>query len=418
MSALTLPAAGKREEAGALCFRLARVFFLVLVIAMPWEAVTAAREIAMTGSALFLAAALALDPDRRIRPTVLLAPWLIYIALALFSLFSAVDWHYSLGEIKGELFKGILVYYTAVHFVVRAKHLEQAWRALLWAVGIMVLAGVAIFYHYGGSLLHHQLRAGSLHNGYGGLGTYLVLVWPFVLLAPRGLGRKANQYAVWGLIAGTALLGYLTFSRAAWLGLLVETALCVLLFSRRRLKVALVGGALCAVLLGALIVLVPGATHGERWNQLWHNPEKVGGTAGDLMALWSHSWNEIKRDPLVGIGFGRHSFSKAYPGFRSTHQPLLWHAHNMFVNVALQTGVQGFLTLIAIMALIFWRLWPNAPPLTGDMISLFGAACAVMVIGMAVRNMSDDFFVKDSALMFWLLTGLALGARERLLDED
>ena len=245
MSALTLPALGTREAAGAICFRLARVFFLVLVVAMPWEAVTAAREIAMTGSALFLALALALDPDRQIRPTVLLAPWLVYIVLSLLSLISAVDWRYSLGEIKGELFKGILVYYTAVHFVMRKKHLEQAWRALFWGVGLMVCAGLAIFFYYGGSLLHHQLRAGSLHNGYGGLGTYLVLVWPFVLLAPRGL-PQGNKYLYWGMICGTALLGYLTFSRAAWLGILVETALCVLLLTRRRLKTALIGGAVSA----------------------------------------------------------------------------------------------------------------------------------------------------------------------------
>ena len=390
-------------------------FFLVLVVAMPWEAVTAAREIAMTGAGLFLAAALFLDPERELNPTILLVPWLAYIAMALFSLLSAVDWRYSLGEIKGELLKGILVYYTAVHFVTREKHLEQSWLALLWGAGLMALAGVAIFVHYGGSLMHHQLRAGSLHNGYGGLGTYLVLVWPFLLLAPWGLARKANRYLTWGAMIGVAVLGYLTFSRAAWMGMLVETALCVLLLSRRRLKVALIGGAVCLALLGSLILLVPGATHGERWSQLLRNPEKVGGTAGDLMALWSHSWNEIKKDPFVGIGFGRHSFSKAYPGFRSSHQPLLWHAHNMFVDAALQMGVQGFLLLIIIMGLIFWRLWPKAPPAKGDMLGIFGSACAVMVIGFAVRNMSDDFFVKDSALLFWLLTGLALGSRKRLL---
>ena len=167
-----------------------------------------------------------------------------------------------------------------------------------------------------------------------------------------------------------------------------------------------------------MILLVPGATHGEHWNRLWSNPEKVGGTAGDLLAVWSHSWREIKKHPFVGIGFGRHSFSKAYPHFRAAHQPLLWHAHNMFVDAALQIGVQGLLALLVLLGLIFWMLWPKAPPLKGDLIGVFGAACAVMVLGLVVRNMSDDFFVKDSALMFWLLSGLALGSRERLLTES
>ena len=96
-------------------------------------------------------------------------------------------------------------------------------------------------------------------------------------------------------------------------------------------------------------MLLPGATHGEKWSKLWENPEEMGGTAGDLVAVWKHSAGEIAKHPLSGVGLGRHSFSKAYPEFRATHQPLLWHAHNMFVDIALQLGLQGLAAILWIM---------------------------------------------------------------------
>ena len=33
-----------------------------------------------------------------------------------------------------------------------------------------------------------------------------------------------------------------------------------------------------------------------------------------------------------------------------------------------------------------------------------------MIIGMFVKNMTDDFFTNDPALLFWLLIGALIGA--------
>ncbi len=404
------PMAGRASWAG-LAFRLGRVALLVLLVVMPWEGVTAARECALILAAAGLALGLGLTPGRHWRPTVLFFPWLCYLAAALLSLVWAVDPGYSLHELRGEVLKGMLVYYLAAHFIWDEAHLRQAWSALLVGVALMGAFGVFFFWYFEGSLLHHQVRAGSLHNGYGGLGTYLTLVWPLVLLAPRGLGRPVWRPWLLALAGLTAVVAYLTFNRAAWLGLLLETGLCRLVFARHRLRAVLLGGGLTLLLGAALLWLVPGATHGERWSELGRDPAKVGGTAGDLFAVWRHSLGAIAEHPLKGIGLGRHSFAKAFPEFRMQHQPLLWHSHNMFIELALQMGVQGLLAVLLMMILLGLWLWPRCPPPPGDLVGHFQAAVAVMLAGFALRNLTDDFFVKDSALLFWLLAGLALGAQ-------
>lgn len=405
----SLPLSRAVSQEGLL-FRVARVFLLCMIIVLPMEAVTAAREIAMVGAAVFLAAHLLVAGPRRFRPTVIWLPLALYAAFAALSLTTAVDPSYSLGELRAEIGKGLIIYYTGVHFVGEDAHLRQCWVALLWAAAIMGLAGVGFFAYHGGSLLGHQVRAGSLHSGYGTFGTFLVTVWPFVLLMPLAFESRRLRPAWLALLLLTVVCAYITYSRASWAGMLVQAGLCLVVLGRHRLRRALIGGAVCLVLLGALL-LAPGTRHGEHWQRLWAHPEKVGGTAGDLAMLWQYSFHQIAESPFTGIGLGRHSFSKAYPDFRRTHQPLLWHAHNMFIELALETGVQGAAAVLLIMVVLVAVLWPHAPPVRGDLPRLFGAAAALMVVGFAVRNLTDDFFVDDSALMFWLIAGLAMGGR-------
>ncbi len=404
------PASLALPQRADLAFRLARLFMLVLIVVMPMEAITAAREIGLVGVAGMMTLHLALSPDRRIKATPLWLPLACYVATALLSLLTAVDWHYSLREFRAEVIKGLLMYYAAVHFVYHERHLYQCWSALCLCAGIMALAGLALFATYGGTPFSPFVRAGSLHSGYGAYGTYLVEVWPYLLLAPLAYpGRRWLPLWV-GLILINAVAAYLTFSRACWTAMVLELGLCILLLGRHRLRNGLIAALACLTILSALF-LAPGSRHGETWHKLWDDPKAVGGTTGDLLVLWRFSLEELKDHPLRGIGLGRHSFSKAYKDFRQHHQPLLWHAHNVFLDLALQLGVQGLLAFLAVILTLLTVLWPHAPPARGDGAGLFGTATAVMVLGFCLRNMFDDFFVDDTSLFFWLLTGLAMGSR-------
>jgi len=411
MSSALASTVSRLDLGGGLCFRLARIFLLTLLIIMPMEAITAAREMAMVGAAFFLFIHLWFSQDRQWRSTALLWPWVLYGLAAALSLLNAVDPAYSLKELRAEVLKGVILFYTGVHFIRTEEHVKQVWAALMAGAGLMGFFALILFFIKGGNLLHHYMRAGSLHNGYGGFGTYLVTIWPFVLLAPMAFDSARLKPLWMGLIAITAFSGYLTFSRATRICMLIELGLVLVILSRRRLRTALAGCAICLVLFAAAVWLVPGASHGERWSQLLKNPAKVGGTAGDLVAVWGNSLDYIAEHPFTGIGLGRHSFSKAFPEFRATHQPLLWHSHNMFIEAALQMGLQGLIAILWALIALLVVLWPHAPPEKSDTAGLFGAAAALMVVGFSLRNLTDDFFVDDSGFLLWLLAGLALGAR-------
>jgi O-antigen ligase len=389
-------------------YRAARVCLLSLAAVVCFGPITAVRETLVIIAALFMAGHLYLSSSARLRATVLFWPFIIYLLTALFSLLSAVDPAYSLSELRGELLKGILLYYTAVHFVERPENLGQVWLALLVGAFLMTASGALLPMYDLSTIPGNLERAGSLADGYQYFATYLVLVWPFVLLAPMAFRRTWLRLALCVLVPLAAYSAYLTQSRAAWLALAVQAGLVLLLLSHRRLLAVSLGLAFCAGVVTA-VLFIPGLNHGEDWTRLTQRPEKIGGTAGDLICLWKHASQEIKKHPFQGIGLGRDSFMKTYPDFIKQHHPLLWHSHNLFVEQALHLGLQGLAAFLLVLGALLVKLWPRARPKQGDVAGLFSAAATAMIVGFCLRNFTDNLFVDDPALLFWLLCGLAMG---------
>ena len=82
----------------------------------------------------------------------------------------------------------------------------------------------------------------------------------------------------------------------------------------------------------------------------------------------------------------------------------------MVLNKGVQMGVPGMLAFSALWLALLYRLWPGRRPV-GREEWVYAVAATAMVGGMVLKNMSDDFFTNDTALLFWLLCGAVMGAR-------
>jgi O-antigen ligase len=60
--------------------------------------------------------------------------------------------------------------------------------------------------------------------------------------------------------------------------------------------------------------------------------------------IWSTSFNIFKDHPLFGIGFG--NFPIFYQRYLKVPSEIFGHAHNDFLNVAVNAGIVGFLAFI------------------------------------------------------------------------
>lgn len=235
----------------------------------------------------------------------------------------------------------------------------------------------------------------------------------------RWLGASGLLLALW--------IGFASLNRFFWIALLPTAFIACLPVLRRHPR-----SAACAVpllvLLGFCVLVVSGhlrsappapepsfAHQGSLGHALVALPNSLENIAerDTRRALWTFYGEQARRHPWLGVGFGKPLPGRAYadtvPAALLRLEPQSrTHAHNIFLNTLLQTGVVGLLLQCALFFMLAraYRLrWRRDPWLASAGIAL--------VIGMLCKNMTDDFMWQSTMLMFWMQAGLLLGRLER-----
>ena len=251
------------------------------------------------------------------------------------------------------------------------------------------------------------------HGGPGDHTAALLTLMPCAL-GVLWYGRQAAwpRIALWVialLIAVFLASALATQNRTVWLGFALQIGIFVVVLALRRsgdrrAQLSLVLAGAVAVAATATVVLLVQA---ER--------ETTGAysmSADPRFSIWPKATQHIEQRPLVGYGFGRGLLRERLPG-EANHE-LAWHAHNLFLDLALQVGLTGLVLFVVLLAAALRQaLRFAADP------SAATAACGIALIavlaGMLTRNMTDMLFVRQNSLLFWGVTGvlLAWGARWR-----
>lgn len=366
-----------------------------------------AHTVALRLTLLALLAACAVAVRLREATPALPLKWPL-VAVATISVLSiawAVDPVSSFGEVKNEIVYTFLAFFSA--FVLtrtRADFVFYTW-IILGGFAVLVILGCAAF----------ELPGRWAHFGFqGGVGTYstyLVTVMPWVL-ASLVLTRSQIARAVLLMLIAMALYGgFLTANRAFFITMLVVVvtfaALAVPLFSLRLAKKLFVGMAVLAFLTGliGLFLLVIEGKLGAA-DGLGALVERT--FVGDVrIGFWRDSIEAMRENLWFGVGFGRPSFGYAYPELRTSEY--FWHAHNMFLNRLAQTGVVGLAALLFLLVALVRQasaLYARHQTLE---LRVIGAAALALLLGVIVKNFTDDFFGRELALLTWTMIGIVLG---------
>lgn len=351
---------------------------------------------------------------RSIPPISFKLPLLLWAGMALLSLSWALDPAYTLGEIKNEVGYTMLAFFT-FYSLTQGEREWKLWNGVL-ILGFLAISasGISAYWH-----AHGNWVTTGPHGGVGDYSTYLILVLPFILLATiKNPLTKFPGNLTWLLVPILLVGGYLTLNRAFWPALLVVTTTFTFLYhfrthplqiSKRTLGILILLGILASVPFVTVVKHKVGITESNRVI-----PETT--IQGDpRISLWKFALENVKEHPLTGAGFGRGALRQTLTNHFNNGQ--LWHAHNLFLNYALQMGVGGLLAIMLLFWAIgreFWKLYRSTKP---D-VSLIGIAGLALLSGVIVKNMTDDFFVRHQALFFWALVGMCLGYGKRRAQES
>lgn len=372
------------------------------------------HTVALRLSSLAIAAAIAFFTwrARPVPPVSFKLPLLIWAGMAFLSLSWAIDPGYTLGEIKNEIGYAMLCFFTFYGLTQGARE-WKLWNGAL-ITGFLAISASAISAWW----MAGDWVTDGPHGGVGDFSTYLILVLPFILLA--AVKKPLAGFPVnpaWLLLPILLVGGQLTLNRTFWPALLAVSATFILLYRFRtrpfRISRQILG---IAILLGILTVTPFFETVKDKAVTTGTNTEILTRAIQQdpRIPLWSFVMERINEHPLTGAGFGRGALRQTLTNHFNDGQ--LWHAHNLFLNYALQMGVGGVLALALLfwaLAREFWRLYRSTQPDA----SLLGIAGLALLSGVIVKNMTDDFLVRHLALLFWALVGICLGYGKRLLLE-
>jgi putative inorganic carbon (HCO3(-)) transporter len=196
-----------------------------------------------------------------------------------------------------------------------------------------------------------SIAGGFARNGVGGT---LALTIPFLfalLIDRRSLTADRNQrgLALIALVLSLLTLA-LTQSRGGILGTAAGLFALVAWRERRWLWLAVAGaaGLVAAIALG----------YGNRLGDFIFRMDS-GGTLASRIEVWQRGWMMVQDFPFTGIGIG--TFNSIahllYPFFIIAPDEVVAHAHNQFLEVAVDLGIPGLMAYIGLLAAFVISSW-------------------------------------------------------------
>lgn len=255
----------------------------------------------------------------------------------------------------------------------------------------------------------HHIDAGGFCGVLMILSLCLVLFWR--------KSRRINTLLVF--LSLFFLMGvFLSLARTYYISLLITVPV---IFARVNRKIAIIGLSAIIVFVVAVLIFIPNIK--ERTfsvADLKRNPSNL-----ERLYIWKTAGDIIKDRPLSGIGFKqwRERFSDyegKYVGSWKFTDAALHHAHNLYLTVAVETGIVGLFLFMVFWAYLLMETWRCSRSLPRGS---FEYALALGVFFGLVTFLIGGFF--DDNLQKWmnislisLLTGLVFFLRTGKKGED
>jgi putative inorganic carbon (HCO3(-)) transporter len=249
------------------------------------------------------------------------------------------------------------------------------------------------------------------------IGGALLWVLPFSLSLFWWTMRRAAYRWGWaaaeGLVTLLSLgLLFLTQARGAWLGFMASL-LALLAAAGGRL--GRVGAVL--LLLALLVLTTFGSASLRQAIQVDAESVHILSTVSmeQRLEVWSRAQYVIADFPFTGPGLDvfQHVMPVMYPLFQTHPGRLVPHAHNEFLQVALDMGLPGLVAWQALYIVTFWMLWRAYRRGPDSLVQALALGSGGALIAHLVYAMTDCAVLDAKPnIVFWVVVGLSIALHQ------
>ena len=243
-------------------------------------------------------------------------------------------------------------------------------------------------------------RATSLFENPNYLAAYLAVVFPFALYQMVSCkSRRSRLLCIISCIM-IALCTVFTWSRAAWLAVIICTIAFFLFYSRKTMRAIF-----AAIITIPFLPFVLPENIVKRFTSI--------GNIADSSTLYRvYTWKgcaEMLKEYLWGgIGYGNAAFAELYPVYAYAGIESAVHSHNLYLQILISMGLGGLLCFGLIMFFYLQKSFEYSKAATSRESYLFVIASVFAVCALLIMGMFDYVWYNQRIFfMFW--AALALG---------
>ena len=280
-----------------------------------------------------------------------------------------------------------LLYYITFYyffyelFRVQLKNISKVY--MLQVVGLLIPIGTALLNHYwiGFSMMGSQRTSAPFYFDHTIFGAALVFFIPFLLYSAHSRRTSLKQYISLALLLLFAVATILSFSRAAWLSLLVALIMYALFYFGIKLKyllyLSLIIGGILIINSGRIIYAIQHSREQSHTNDVSMHLRSVSNISTDPSNLerinrWKCAFRMFAAKPVFGFGPGTYQFY--YGSFQrredltriSTFSGNKGHAHSEYLNYLSETGLPGFVIFVLLVSFTFSKAYTLTQRLRGS----------------------------------------------------
>lgn len=224
---------------------------------------------------------------------------------------------------------------------------------------------------------------------------YAYAIELFVLIALcEYLRRKKPVYLI--AAAVNLLMNLLCGCRTAWFSIMVGVLIFIMLSVRSR-WILPITASVCASAAG-VISLMPST--GGRMSQ-----DGISQSFGNRIRYWDNALRWFRERPVIGWGVTSYAFLSERDG-----EKVLFHAHNMILNILLDTGIIGFAVITAFLAVWLWNIFCSVP--SAKCRPYRNLALAVLT-ATVIHGMTDFTLLGVSPALIFIMTVSCAGCIRR-----
>lgn len=337
----------------------------------------------------------------------------LWAAIAVASLAWSVDREYSSGEVINEIGYAMAAYFS-FYALGRTEHdIRRLMFALLAGVGVASAFAIVNFVRADDWLTGKSIGIGD-RNAFSTT-ISLASVAFMLVLTNRRLALAPPLFA-WLVLALGLIAATLTLNRTMWPALGAAAIVYLLACNAKRLQTPRnrLVGALLVVLIAAISTTQFFLTTKIRRSEQSASQGVVTTVINDeRVPIWKYALQRATDRPLTGFGYGRGILRKDFRA--NIGNELAWHAHNVFLNQVISGGIPG-LAAYCLMLLALCSAFLRLVRQQDSLVRSLGAFGLALLACMFVRSLADDTIVRENALLFWSLAGMALGTGMRRID--